>query len=189
MALRSHSICEFRAYGFRLEGLDPIGGIHPRWAQELANYKSDLEAAIDGISLGIGICFAHVSHPVYETHAEAERAMVAAKRKGKGSASWIGWVDLTADTSAPPFTVSAKQVIAELDGTEPANCLPDVFALSASARAQLGSILRDSDPGEAVIQSWASRVGWERPGQRTPLVEMPAALSRARWFPGVKEDE
>lgn len=67
----------------------------------------------------------------------------------------------------------------------------DVFALSPSARSQLGSILRDTrvtDPEDQQkrIQRWAKRTNSTL---TTTGVDLPATLSRARWWPETNMEE
>ena len=50
-----------------------------------------IRRALANVSLGIGMCFAHASHPIGETHHHAERAMdVAKKRGGEGKLDRMG---------------------------------------------------------------------------------------------------
>lgn len=151
-----------------------------------------LEEAVKGVSLGVGLCFSHASHPIAETHAAAERAMQAAKKAGAGASSVIGWTDLTEgpvtviDSAGPKErrVISLDVVVDQLQPTR----LPDVFSLTPSARAMLASILRDVEPAirERKVDHWASRVGWVR---TSPIEELPALLSRARWWPGARHTE
>lgn len=143
-------------------------------------------------SLGVGICFAHASHPVIEAHAAAEEALSAAKavtRRRSGGprpVSDIGWVDLTSGALHPVGRTSDATTKVGVVGTDiltaEETTPPDVFTLSPSARSQLSAILRDThrDTLAVVVRRWGTRVGWTRTSE---LVDLPALLSRARWAP------
>lgn len=163
----------------------PAADASPPDANELQSYEEQLRDALGKISLGVGVCFAHSTHPIQETHALAERAMKAAKRRGRGESSSIGWVDLTADVAASPYVVDLGTVRAELAEEN----WPDVFGLTPSARVVLSGILRDTAADETSLARWARRVGWRRGSSPTPRADLPALLSRARWFPGTADDD
>ena len=140
-----------------------------------------IRRALANVSLGIGMCFAHASHPIGETHHHAERAMDVAKKRGGGKASWIGWVDLTAAATGAHeqwcHGIPVETVLKELRSRE----VPDVFTLGPAGRSRLTTILRDQ-PSESAVENWAKRVRWQRdPRSATPFGDLAATLSRARW--------
>lgn len=152
----------------------------------------DLRQAVQHVSLGVGVCFSRASHPIAETHAAAERAMLVAKKSGAGASSFIGWTDLTegavtvvsASGSPERRVIGLEEALAQLGpGTQ-----PDVFDLTPSARAMLASILRDVEPSvrDSKVDQWAARVGWTR---SSTIEDLPALLSRARWWPGARHTE
>ncbi len=146
-------------------------------------YAGRLRDAISALSLGIGICFAHASHPIAESHAAAERALHMAKR-ARGAGASLGWIDLTYGSVNQIYCVEAEAVSNEI--ADP-GLRPDVFRLDASARSQLASLIRDSSGPQVVTEEeitwWGQRIGWNRGPRPTPLHELPALLSRCRWFP------
>jgi len=155
--------------------------VSPEADQQIAFIKQ----ALGHLSLGIGMCIAHASHPISEAHEHAEAAMKEAKKQGKGAEGWIGWVDLTAGPPQPSATwhgtIPTATVHDELHGGRQ---LPDVFALGPSARSRLTTILRDQRDS-AAVENWGQRVGWPWPNVPgrvpTPYEDLGTALSRARW--------
>lgn len=158
---------------------------------------------IQRISLGVGMTFAHSSQPFAETNALAHRALAAAKRAGSGKDPVIGWVDMTAESDAafgaraaiPTIAVShARQ---QLD--QPATRSDEhVFRLKPSARSQLATLLRDEgSEASDEVKRWAKRRGeqfWSAPRANSQpweerMATLPAALSRARWWPNVADEE
>lgn len=158
--------------------------------QEALGGLKDLQEVWNALSLGVGVTFAHSSHPFADTRAAAERAMRVAKKRGKGRSSWIGWRDLTADNDpvlSQVFDIDLATASAQLNGSAPR---VTVFGVSAAARAYLAAILRDVDERARpqAIRDWGARQGIDV----APLLEeprtLPADLSRARWWSGLPLD-
>lgn len=144
-----------------------------------------------GISLGIGMVFAHAKHPFADAQELAHRAMASAKSDGRGRSSVIGWMDLTAGDTYDPHLIRASDAAAELAD---AGLAPSTFRLPASARQQLAMLVRDSvgpdgAPSQGFLDeklsTWGKRTGLA-PG--ASAVDLPAVLSRARWWPGSAKD-
>lgn len=113
----------------------------------------------------------------------------------QGRSARIGWADLTAESGGVggPDALASIEVSDVLHQLNPGatGIGTDVFSLSPSARSQLGSILRDSTATDRVarqslVDRWAKRTDVTL---FTPLDELPAALSRARWWPATKAEE
>lgn len=151
---------------------------------------------IAALSLGVGVVFASASHPFAQTSELAHRAMRRAKKDTKGRRSAIAWIDLTSDSLSVggesggmpsiDVDVASRQLGADAGGDG-----AEVFAFSPSARGQLGSLLRDtlSDDRRTrqdAVDQWAKRT---RVAINTPLDHLPAALSRARWWPAANLEE
>jgi hypothetical protein len=164
---------------------------HGRLADSEPDDVRAVRERIGWLSLGVGIVFAPTSHPFADSSTLAhERALHEAKKAAGGRHSRIGWIDLTADSSglggesgAVP-SIPLDRAISQLT---PGAAGPDtdIFALTPSARSQLGSILRDTladTPAarQAAVDLWAKRT---QVTVITPLADLPAALSRARWWP------
>ena len=180
-----------REFATRVEGLGgkvPESSMDPAWTQTVRK-------KIGTLGISVGVCFSHSTHPVSDCHERAEAALKAAKKAGRGAVEVVGWTDLTADTTSPPYTIRAGAVADQLVAGAEGNWsgLPDVFRLRASARATLTSHLRDrtAEGLEAELEFWARRVGWNREGLVTSLQDLAATLSRARWWPipDVAEEE
>lgn len=152
------------------------------------------------MSLGIGMVFAHSSHPFADTQDLAHTAMRQAKQSAGGTWSAVTWLDLTAENSIPAGrSLACEQVLADLRSERQ----PGVLALAPSARAVLVGMLRDlwadsaavDDVAEAVqsVRRWARRTNTtglptglnaqDPPGDLTTLRELRDLLSRARWWP------
>lgn len=144
--------------------------------------ERELWDAMDAVGLGIGIAFAPRAYPIAGTADLAHRALHAAKRATKGQESAIGWVDLTY-SNKDIHTIEVYQARKDL---EPGN-RPQVFGLSPNARATLASFCTTERPDlGTIIKNWERRTG----SQAGALPEdLPALLSRARWWPDVAEDE
>lgn len=153
--------------------------------------------AIRGIALGVGIVFAHSSHPFADTHALAHTALAAAKAAGNGGEARIGWLDLTAGPDLLPHgrrsrvipTITVAEVADTIALTRDDDRFTDVFKLTPSARARLATLMRGRTPDTALgaeIDVWAKRVPWQR---TTEVAELGAALSRARWWPTAVQEE
>lgn len=180
-----------------------IGLLDEDVAAAKAKGQTDPEAAtvevrsrIASLSLGIGMVFASTSHPFAETSALAHTAMDAAKKAVSGRRSAIAWMDLTAESRSVGGEGGQIPWIAVADASRQlvngeGEVGTDVFALAPSARAQLGSIVRDTlSEGESArhsrVQQWAKRT---QAHIETPVADLPAALSRARWWPATNMEE
>lgn len=120
------------------------------------------------VSLGVGVAFAHKSHPIgncRETAAAAEKAAKSATRGRQGAVSWI---DITVEPSMGQGSVAVpkgrfvtvEQLARDLADPHPA------LVMTSSARAVLASLLRP-DPKRPetanamaeAVREWATRVG------------------------------
>ena len=171
--------------------------------EEIAAKIRDL---IDQVSLGVGVVFAHETHPLAETFALADQAMAAAKKAARGRHSASAWVDLTAEGMAGATragrwlqTVVGSKLRLELaSGGDEKTLTDQVMALPPSARAQLSLEIRDASTEAAAI---ASVVNWcqrRQPGTADHIAEAASAkrvddiaalLSRARWWPLAAQEE
>ncbi|MEZ5095523.1 MAG: hypothetical protein R2731_05090 [Nocardioides sp.] len=107
--------------------------------------------ALPAPTLGIGIAFAHRAHPFAQSRAQAESAMQAAKRRGQGLESWIGFRDLTVDgedswnlgpdTREGVHVVSLADIGADLG--DPGSRRSRTLTLPPHAQAQLAGLLRE----------------------------------------------
>ena len=163
----------------------------PTAAEDVA----DVRERIGALSLGVGMVFAGTSHPFAETSAVAHQALNRAKVDAQGRSARIGWADLTAESGGVggPDALATIEVSDVLHQLNPGatGVGTDVFSLSPSARSQLGSILRDSTVTDRVgrqsmVDRWAKRTDVTL---STSLDELPAALSRARWWPATNTEE
>ena len=162
----------------------------------------DLRSRVGRLALGVGMTFAHASHPVADTQALAHDAMREAKEAWGGSSASIGWVDLTADGSLVPDRVVDLAMAANQLGRHTSAPLVFADSYTPSARATLGTILQDwydkprpeaADRVGGELRRWARRTRHPLPGslapdQRGPVDAADLALlghdlSRARWWP------
>lgn len=168
-----------------------------------ATLRQRLVTLIDRVSLGIGLVFAHASHPIALSHIAAEAALRASKRWTRGAQSAIAWVDLTAEGLAGAQdrgewrqVITAWEARKELDGTTAGSeSAAELFTVSPSGRARLGQELRDADTvalQRLVAMDWCRSTGHtgalleladEHPERILPL------LSRARWWPNSATEE
>jgi hypothetical protein len=171
----------------------------PSEASEEATTRLDtIKTKMGQASLGIGICFAHASHPISETHHAAEEAMKQAKKSAHGASSAMGWTDLTAGpvegglvhSGVIGTEVVQRELALHPNGDSPT--LPDVFDLGPSARARLATILRDNPDSPEAVDVWAKRVNWRRDKEgrkRTAYDQLAVTLLRARWAPQAAQDD
>jgi hypothetical protein len=148
---------------------------------------------IAGVSLGVGIVFAHASHPFADSQELGHRAMKAAKRFSRGRASAIGWVDLTAgDSRTDIHVIAARDAARQLQDPKQA---PGLFRLGASARQQVSLLVRNvplvdgrRDPHlvESALASWSDRT---KRTTRLSARDAAADVSRSRWWPGLPKDD
>lgn len=171
-----------------------------------------LEALIGKVSLGVGMVFAHRSHPFADAWALAGEAEAAAKHFTKGEHSAFAWFDITAGTEhtagAGEWTqvLTAHEVSRELG--EPTDARGDVDdgtgtdaelarrrafrelrGLPSSARHRLESVLRDHphDPAGAAA-AWAKRLGQNYAAVQAladagRVNALLAITSQLRWWP------
>lgn len=169
---------------------------------------SDLRQLVQGTSLGVGICFAHLSHPFSSGQAWAHRAMKAAKKQVEGTCAAVSWVDLTAENTLPPKRHRTASDLNSLrDGVRvtPADVL---LELPTSARAALATIVEnglaaDAKSGDgrrrAVVKlaDYAHRNNQPQLGRwlaetgdhELVLRELSNGLSLARWWPGASRPD
>lgn len=207
------------AWTFVAELSRSFGQLRDRWNgyvdRDLGSSLGDpqfreLRTAINQVSLGIGVAFAHSSHPIAETHELASRAERAAKKSTMGRASAVAWVDLTAGALADAVLAGSwVQVLGcdELRGelqpglsttTEVETLTGWVVGLNPSARAQLMMITRDAPTAAALadaVKLWVRRTRDDDPHNGKVLElehlltkeRLLPILSRARWWPVQKE--
>ena len=141
--------------------------------------------AINGISLGVGVVFSHSSTPFDECQRAAHAALSAAKKASQGEESSVCWLDMTEGSAASQH----RNLTAEALSTLLRAPVTGVAALPPSARSQLGQILTATEPGDrnTVVATWWKRT---KANHKTMdgvtlecVEELPAALSRARWWP------
>lgn len=148
---------------------------------------------IAGVSLGVGIVFAHASHPFSDSQELGHQAMKAAKRALRGRASAIGWVDITAgDSRTDIHVIAAHDATQQLEDPRQA---PSLFHLGPSARQQVALLVRNvptvdgrHDPHiiESELASWSDRTHRDT---RITAAEAAADVSRSRWWPDLPKDE
>ena len=164
-------------------------------------------------SLGIGVTFAHASHPFAQTQRLAHDALRAAKTSANGDYSAVSWIDLTVEEQVKPERAIRSdhlRILAEAPGSAatrtPALALARaVVGLGPTARGTLASFLTDLTTSNALdrcilLRNWNDRN--ERPladlipdpAERSELATKSDALlahlsaltdflSLARWWP------
>lgn len=159
--------------------------------QEVGHESSTLTAireAIDGMSLGVGIAFAHASYPFSATQEHAHAAMTVAKRHTLGRMSAVGWLDLTEGTRAEAERVITAHDLGDAMEQTVTGAHRGVLALNPAARAALRQVVAaypDSADREAAVTGWVKRTR-NSEGLDVTLEEvdrLPALLSQARWWP------
>ena len=155
-------------------------------------------------TLGIGVAFGHISHPVSLGHENAEKALRTAKTSVAGSACAVSWVDLTEDrrVSAGRF-ISLDDLRAQLGG-HAVGIRTAVLDMGRSRRSALARSLRGALPPSDLlneVRDWAERVhstavteaiDLDLKNKREPgeiVEELGAAVSLARWWPGSAQDD
>ncbi len=163
---------------------------------------SDIRTVLKRVSLGVGMTFAHASHPFADTDRIAGGAIRIAKKAGRGRTSGVCWVDITDDLDLVPDRFVSGSTSAS-DLAYP--CMaPGVFGFTRSAQAALTGLLTDEwggrteqvivDAAGLAIRRWADRTGNRGlPGSLDPSASGVCALadlrtlrdqlSRARWWP------
>lgn len=163
--------------------------------------------AANGVSLGIGLAFAHSKHPISECRDAAQEAESFAKSATHGARSAVTWTDLTVERLAGPSRIGRpKTGTSEVvrPKTEPSGIgfpkgrvvtveqltkdLTDphlVMLFDSSARGMLAALLREQpeDTPELIaagVRSWAERVRRESLLDRyLPETRDPDSLSTA----------
>lgn len=74
------------------------------------------------LSLGIGMVFHHLSHPIDDAITRADAEMKTAKGQGRGAVPTVSFLDLTADGERRP----TKERVWQLSTPEPGDTLPSV---------------------------------------------------------------
>lgn len=178
---------------FRVE----LTGLIEEHAPALTTDGSSFMRVLEGVSLGVGMVFAHYTYPFAESRRFAHDAMREAKKDTQGRHSAVGWTDLTESVEAAPRVVP----ISEARRQFPVECQPPVFRYTPSARSQLGKMVRDiaptqqpgtsqsTDPTDGPlarsVRSWAERTQNAEPN----IESLENDLSRARWWPNVRVSE
>lgn len=154
------------------------------------------------VSLGIGIAFAHASHPIDDCRETAREAERYAKRATRGKVGAASWIDITVEPSAGQGGcsvpegryVTIEQLTDDLRQPEP------VLVMPSSARNRLVALLRLREGEVAAdlahaVRAWATRVG--RIDELDTLLPRPDGgadvgalitrlrhtVDRARWWP------
>lgn len=142
--------------------------------------RTDISAAIERISLGVGLVFSHSSHPFDACRHHGEAALRTAKKETRGAESAVCWVDLTEGSHPTPDRVVTAQGLRLLLVADPAGA----GTLSSSARSQLRGLLAATPTAdwEKVVTTWVRRT---QPSavDLGELGKLPAELSRLRWWP------
>lgn len=118
-------------------------GILDHLAVEAAPSEKWLHELAARTSLGVGVVFAHASHPIADSQDVAHRAMAQAKTAVAGRQSVVSWVDLTAEDHVPPGRFLTGDDLIALRGspsTKPANPL---LSLPPAARSVLAGLQMD----------------------------------------------
>ncbi len=157
-----------------------------------------IEEAIGGMSLGVGVVFAHATHPFSDTQRLAHEAMTQAKRRTRGQESAVGWVDLTEGTHPDSRHTlcgpDLKTLMERSAGGEPQG----VLKVNPSGRARLANLAMaypDTETLTRAVTVWLRRA--ERDSSLSvqpprdpvtlkdlqPIDDLPRGLSLARWWP------
>lgn len=157
--------------------------------------RETIDRELERVSLGVGIVFAHASHPVADTYDAAHAALGRAKAVGGGRSACLAWQDLTSDAGGTSYVLALAAAQRQLPLPPGDPLAPDAFGISPSGRAQLAGILRDTPATsqKAAVGNWAKRTG-NFLGDYTPfdtdvLRLLAADLSRARWWPSTLQEE
>lgn len=167
-----------------------------RLAGLLRDHARDLEQiggiGANQVSLGIGMTFAHASHPVADARDLAFKAMKQAKDRVRGEQSAVVWLDLTAEDRLPKHRKVKLSTLLEERRDDRAN---PVMTLSPSARSILGEIVNDcgariakagnrEELAKARRQARDEVERWSKRTQRSVAFDgLEDSLSRARWWP------
>lgn len=176
---------------------------------------SKVRRAAADVSLGIGIAFAHKSHPIADCRETAAAAEKVAKAATRGSEGAVSWIDITVEPSmgqgSAPIAkgryVTVKQLGKDLSDPHPA------LASTSTARSMLASLLRPdpkrpetADDFATAVRDWATRVGrLEDPAECRGLAphipergspnvgamieQLRHTVDRARWWPAPPDDD
>lgn len=159
------------------------------------------------VSLGIGIAFAHASHPIDDCRETALEAEKLAKKATRGKEGAVSWIDITVEPSAGQGGGSVPAgryvTVAQLadDLVQPS----PVLVMPSSARNRLIALLRPrTGEGAAdlarAVRAWATRVGRldeldgllptsDDGANATAVIErLRHTADRARWWPKPTED-
>ena len=158
----------------------PAGADSDRLAKKHEDHRKDIAAAIEHISMGVGLVFSHSSHPFDTCRHHGEAALSTAKKETRGAESAVCWVDLTEGSHPTSDRVLTANRLMSLLAATPTGA----GELSSTARSQLHGLLAATpvEDWEKVVNSWVKRtqsaeVCLGAPGQ------LPAELSRLRWWP------
>jgi hypothetical protein len=139
-----------------------------------------VERVLSQASLGIGVVFAHYSHPFADTQSLAFAAMKQAKKLTRGESCAVSWLDLTVENATPERrAIPLAELTVDLGLTQPDNGVSAersrrwqaLVGLTPSARAVLSDLLRDWDgraddqvlnETSAAVFTWARRTDNEK---------------------------
>lgn len=102
----------------------------------------EIEKVVDDLSIGVGVAFAHRSHPFAEIRQAAEVALKRAKGRAEGKRSVVGFCDITVDGTHPQIYLVDHRTLAE--------DLPDV---SERGREQHPEPLWTADARRVLLES------------------------------------
>ncbi|PZS33529.1 MAG: hypothetical protein DLM58_07515 [Pseudonocardiales bacterium] len=151
---------------------------------------AEIDRVLGGVSLGVGVTFAHASHPIAATNRRAHEAMAQAKNEVRGRKGAVSWIDLTAEDELPKGRHLTRAELSDLIGGGNPGGRRDILDLPASARASLAELLRNrrSSPGDTSqgVRQWADRTGRPELAARAEAAKLDMfsdTLSLARWWP------
>lgn len=160
-----------------------------RGVDNLKLTDSALGTLAKNLSLGVGMTFAHESHPFEDARSNAYAVMRAAKKAVRGAEAAVSWVDLTAEDRLPPGRhVTLDQLRSDLDHGIP------LAGLAPAARSVLAGKFRDGPTdGEGSpspklrpdLVKWAVRTknAEVETLAKDDLATLRDVLSRLRWWP------
>lgn len=157
----------------------------------VANSGDDVLAAIDNLSLGIGVVFAHASHPFATCQQIAhDDALKAAKKATNGTKSAAAWADLTEGTAPDAERCLTIEELRSLLRDTRYHGAPGVLRLNSSARGTLADLVKSHpDVGARgnALATWVRRTRRREELGADWQIDAPdlvaQRLSLARWWP------